>query len=182
MTLLSADAREFFVIPTQLMSAARLAKLCLLTCTLCYLRSDGNLAHAGSERAKETGTTGQQFAEGVNINKGLLALGNVIGALTEGAGRKHIPYRDSKLTRILQVKTSFDDTVLTLNCHVAQNQQSVQRTLHLSDKMSLDIDIFSIWQQPMTTGTLMGRFLSSEGSCKYSYAPLCCRGRPERER
>jgi len=58
---------------------------------------------AGSERAKETGATGQQFAEGVNINKGLLALGNVIGALTEGSGRKHIPYRDSKLTRILQV-------------------------------------------------------------------------------
>ena len=39
----------------------------------------------------------------MTINKGLLALGNVIGALTEGSGRKHIPYRDSKLTRILQV-------------------------------------------------------------------------------
>ncbi len=59
--------------------------------------------NAGSERAKETGTTGQQFAEGVNINKGLSALGNVIGALSEGASRKHIPYRDSKLTRLLQV-------------------------------------------------------------------------------
>lgn len=58
----------------------------------------------GSERAKETGTTGQQFAEGVNINKGLSALGNVIGALTEGASRKHIPYRDSKLTRLLQAR------------------------------------------------------------------------------
>lgn len=60
-------------------------------------------ACAGSERAKETGTTGQQFAEGVGINKGLSALGNVIGALSEGAARKHIPYRDSKLTRLLQV-------------------------------------------------------------------------------
>ena len=58
---------------------------------------------AGSERAKETGTTGQAFAEGVTINKGLSALGNVISALTEGSGRKHIPYRDSKLTRLLQV-------------------------------------------------------------------------------
>jgi hypothetical protein len=56
----------------------------------------------GSERVKETGTVGQQFAEGVTINKGLSALGNVIGALTEGASRKHIPYRDSKLTRLLQ--------------------------------------------------------------------------------
>ena len=73
------------------------------------------LAHVGSERAKETGTTGQQFAEGVNINKGLLALGNVIGALTEGAGRKHIPYRDSKLTRILQVITYLDKIVLPVS-------------------------------------------------------------------
>ena len=61
-------------------------------------------ASAGSERAKETGTTGQAFAEGVNINKGLSALGNVISALTEGSGRKHIPYRDSKLTRLLQAR------------------------------------------------------------------------------
>ena len=40
---------------------------------------------AGSERAKETGTTGQQFVEGVNIIKGLLALGNVNGTLTKSA-------------------------------------------------------------------------------------------------
>ncbi len=39
----------------------------------------------------------------MTINKGLLALGNVIGALAEGTARTHIPYRDSKLTRILQV-------------------------------------------------------------------------------
>ena len=42
----------------------------------------------------------------MTINKGLLALGNVISALTEGANRKHVPYRDSKLTRILQVGLS----------------------------------------------------------------------------
>ena len=58
---------------------------------------------AGSERAKDTGATGEQLAEGININKGLLALGNVISALTDRKGRRHIPYRDSKLTRILQV-------------------------------------------------------------------------------
>lgn len=40
---------------------------------------------------------------GVNINRGLLALGNVISALGDDNGRKsHIPYRDSKLTRLLQ--------------------------------------------------------------------------------
>jgi hypothetical protein len=38
----------------------------------------------------------------VSINRGLLELGNVINALTEGAARKHIPYRNSKLTRLLQ--------------------------------------------------------------------------------
>ena len=58
---------------------------------------------AGSERIKKTGATGQVLKEGISINKGLLALGNVISALTEeGKKEKHIPYRDSKLTRILQ--------------------------------------------------------------------------------
>lgn len=58
---------------------------------------------AGSERAKKTGATGERFKEGVNINKGLLALGNVISALCDDGGRGgHIPYRDSKLTRLLQ--------------------------------------------------------------------------------
>lgn len=57
---------------------------------------------AGSERAKKTGATGERFKEGVNINKGLLALGNVISALCEEGSRGHIPYRDSKLTRLLQ--------------------------------------------------------------------------------
>ena len=56
---------------------------------------------AGSERAKSTGATGEQFKEGVNINKGLLALGNVIASLTDATKNGHIPYRDSKLTRIL---------------------------------------------------------------------------------
>ena len=45
--------------------------------------------------------------EAKNINKSLSALGNVIAALAEG-NKTHIPYRDSKLTRILQVKFTFD--------------------------------------------------------------------------
>ena len=58
---------------------------------------------AGSERAKKTGAEGKTFKEGVNINMGLLALGNVISALTEDSGKRnvHVRYRDSKLTRLL---------------------------------------------------------------------------------
>ena len=57
---------------------------------------------AGSERADRTGATGSTLKEGISINKGLLALGNVIAALTEEGKKNHVPYRDSKLTRILQ--------------------------------------------------------------------------------
>ncbi|EFX74314.1 hypothetical protein DAPPUDRAFT_129226 [Daphnia pulex] len=55
---------------------------------------------AGSERGCATGHTGERFREGNNINRSLLALGNCINALAEG--RRHVPYRDSKLTRLLQ--------------------------------------------------------------------------------
>ncbi|KAI4474276.1 hypothetical protein M0804_014936 [Polistes exclamans] len=54
---------------------------------------------AGSERASVTGCKGARFKESANINKSLLALGNCINNLADGV--KHIPYRDSKLTRLL---------------------------------------------------------------------------------
>eukprot|EP00736_Rhodelphis_marinus_P006981 Rmarinus@m.24104 len=56
---------------------------------------------AGSERVGVMGSKGQQFKEGTSINKSLAALGNVIGCLVERKSG-HIPYRDSKLTRLLQ--------------------------------------------------------------------------------
>lgn len=55
---------------------------------------------AGSERAQSTKCKGIRFKEGANINKSLLALGNCINKLADGC--KHIPYRDSNLTRILK--------------------------------------------------------------------------------
>ena len=57
---------------------------------------------AGSERTKITGAKGKQLEESKKINKSLSALGNVINALTELKGANHIPYRDSKLTRLLE--------------------------------------------------------------------------------
>ncbi|CDR88661.1 related to kinesin [Sporisorium scitamineum] len=58
---------------------------------------------AGSERASATHNNGARMKEGANINKSLLALGNCINALCQSDGvRKHIPYRNSKLTRLLK--------------------------------------------------------------------------------
>jgi hypothetical protein len=56
---------------------------------------------AGSERQSKTGATGTRLKEATKINLSLSALGNVISALVDGKS-SHIPYRDSKLTRILQ--------------------------------------------------------------------------------
>ncbi|XP_023940061.2 kinesin-like protein KIF18A isoform X2 [Bicyclus anynana] len=55
---------------------------------------------AGSERASATGCIGERFKEGANINRSLLALGNCINKLADGSS--YIPYRDSKLTRLLK--------------------------------------------------------------------------------
>jgi len=60
---------------------------------------------AGSERVGKTGASGDRLNEAANINKSLLSLGNVIGKLSDGVAGAHIPYRDSKLTRILQVRS-----------------------------------------------------------------------------
>ena len=58
---------------------------------------------AGSERQNKTQATDERFKEGVKINLSLSALGNVISALADGKANKgHIPYRDSKLTKLLQ--------------------------------------------------------------------------------
>eukprot|EP00123_Amoebidium_parasiticum_P013573 comp22034_c0_seq1/m.31986 comp22034_c0_seq1/g.31986 ORF comp22034_c0_seq1/g.31986 comp22034_c0_seq1/m.31986 type:complete len:803 (-) comp22034_c0_seq1:619-3027(-) len=61
---------------------------------------------AGSERATATSNRGARMREGANINKSLLALGNCINALVtnsnSGSAKCHVPYRDSKLTRLLK--------------------------------------------------------------------------------
>lgn len=56
---------------------------------------------AGSERQSKTGAEGTRLKEATKINLSLSALGNVISALVDGKST-HVPYRDSKLTRLLQ--------------------------------------------------------------------------------
>jgi kinesin family member 17 len=70
---------------------------------------------AGSERANKTGATGETLKEATKINLSLSALGNVISALVDGK-TKHVPYRDSKLTRLLQDSLGGNTKTLMIAC------------------------------------------------------------------
>lgn len=71
---------------------------------------------AGSEKVGKTGASGQTLEEAKKINKSLSALGMVINALTDGKSH-FVPYRDSKLTRILQESLGGNSrTTLIINC------------------------------------------------------------------
>ncbi|XP_072521809.1 kinesin-like protein KIF17 isoform X2 [Salminus brasiliensis] len=70
---------------------------------------------AGSERQSKTGATGDRLQEATKINLSLSALGNVISALVDGRS-KHIPYRDSKLTRLLQDSLGGNTRTLMVAC------------------------------------------------------------------
>lgn len=72
---------------------------------------------AGSERLKRTGATGERAKEGISINTGLLCLGNVISVLgDESRKASHVPYRDSKLTRLLQDSLGGNSQTVMLAC------------------------------------------------------------------
>jgi kinesin family member 5 len=72
---------------------------------------------AGSEKVGKTGAEGKLLEEAKKINLSLSSLGNVINALTESKQNQHIPYRDSKLTRILQESLGGNSrTTLIITC------------------------------------------------------------------
>ena len=83
---------------------------------------------AGSERTKVTGAKGKQLEESKRINKSLSALGNVINALTDPKGNAYIPYRDSKLTRLLQdsLGGNCKTTMITM---ISPSQNFISETL-----------------------------------------------------
>ena len=84
-----------------------------------YMRSKFHFVDlAGSERAKRTQAVGQRLAEGIMINQGLLVLGNVISALGDPkkVGKTHVPYRDSKLTRLLRGSLGGNHRTLMVAC------------------------------------------------------------------
>jgi len=91
---------------------------------------------AGSERIKKTGAEGTRMKEGININKGLFVLGQVISALSEssqmadGASHSlHIPYRDSKLTRLLQDSLGGNSRTIMIAC-VSPADSNVEESLN----------------------------------------------------
>ena len=85
---------------------------------------------AGSEKLSKTGAEGKRLDETKNINKSLSTLGNVICSLTDGKST-HIPYRDSKLTRVLQDSLGGNSkTSLIITCSPAGiNEQETLSTL-----------------------------------------------------
>ncbi|KAI9592457.1 hypothetical protein BDF19DRAFT_416176 [Syncephalis fuscata] len=89
---------------------------------------------AGSERLKRTNATGDRAKEGISINAGLLSLGNVISALADAADLKpgqpapHVPYRDSKLTRLLQDSLGGNSQTLMMAC-VSSSDSNFSETL-----------------------------------------------------
>ena len=85
---------------------------------------------AGSEKVGKTGASGQTLEEAKKINKSLSTLGMVINALTDGKS-SHVPYRDSKLTRILQESLGGNSrTTLIVNCSpAAYNAEETLSTL-----------------------------------------------------
>ncbi|XP_043977332.1 kinesin-like protein KIF21B isoform X3 [Gambusia affinis] len=85
---------------------------------------------AGSERLKRTGATGERAREGISINCGLLALGNVISALGDQTKKGgHVPYRDSKLTRLLQDSLGGNSCTVMIAC-VSPSDRDFMETLN----------------------------------------------------
>ncbi|KAF5892965.1 chromosome-associated kinesin KIF4A, partial [Clarias magur] len=85
---------------------------------------------AGSERQKKTKAEGDRLKEGISINRGLLSLGNVISALgDEGKKGTFVPYRDSKLTRLLQDSLGGNSHTLMIAC-ISPADSNIEETIN----------------------------------------------------
>ncbi|CAN1274180.1 Kinesin-like protein KIN-4A [Linum perenne] len=131
---------------------------------------------AGSERAKRTGSDGLRFKEGIHINKGLLALGNVISALGDEKRRKeglHVPYRDSKLTRLLQDSLGGNSRTVMIACISPAdiNAEETLNTLKYANRAR------NIQNKPVVNRDPMSsEMLKMRQQLEYLQAELCARG------
>ncbi|KAL0392076.1 UNVERIFIED_CONTAM: Kinesin-like protein KIN-4A [Sesamum radiatum] len=130
---------------------------------------------AGSERAKRTGSDGLRFKEGVHINKGLLALGNVISALGDEKKRKegvHVPYRDSKLTRLLQDSLGGNSRTVMIACISPAdiNAEETLNTLKYANRAR------NIQNKPVINrDPISNEMLKMRQQLEYLQAELCAR-------
>lgn len=131
---------------------------------------------AGSERAKRTGSDGLRFKEGVHINRGLLALGNVISALGDEKKRRegvHVPYRDSKLTRLLQDSLGGNSRTVMIACISPAdiNAEETLNTLKYANRAR------NIQNKPIVNRDPMSNeMLKMRQQLEYLQAELCARG------
>lgn len=111
---------------------------------------------AGSERAQSTKCKGLRFKEGANINRSLLSLGNCINKLADGC--KHIPYRDSNLTRIL--KDSLGGNCQTLMiANVSPSSITFEDTYNTLKYASRAKKIRTVCKQNVVTTNMPKEFL-----------------------
>lgn len=91
---------------------------------------------AGSERASATKNRGERLLEGANINKSLLALGSCINALCDPRKRNHVPYRNSKLTRLLKFSLGGNCRTVMIVCVSPSSQHfdETQNTLRYANR------------------------------------------------
>lgn len=91
---------------------------------------------AGSERASATKNRGDRLMEGANINKSLLALGSCINALCDPRKHNHIPYRNSKLTRLLKFSLGGNCKTVMIVCVSPSSQHfdETQNTLRYANR------------------------------------------------
>ena len=91
---------------------------------------------AGSERASATKNRGERLMEGANINKSLLALGGCINALCDPRKRNHVPYRNSKLTRLLKFSLGGNCKTVMIVCVSPSSQHfdETQNTLRYANR------------------------------------------------
>ncbi|MCP9263449.1 Chromosome-associated kinesin KIF4 [Dirofilaria immitis] len=105
---------------------------------------------AGSERLKKTQAEGERMREGIKINEGLLALGNVIASLTDqNATGRHIPYRVTKITRLLQDSLGGNSYTVMIACvspadtnadETLSTLRYADRAKHIKNKPIVNID------------------------------------------
>ena len=137
---------------------------------------------AGSERAHRTGNQGERFRESISINTGLLALGNVISSLSDVKKRQHhVPYRQSKLTRLLKDSLGGNSRTVMITCLSScssdfdENLNSLKYATRVSSSLFARI-VMRFSSAPLYTNVFYFRVLHCVAWCcaVLPCVALCC--------